>query len=93
MLQAAQLTYLAQLSDSWSAVEESIYQGIFGLAPRDVLSSDVFAIFFGCRTPFVLRNISYSVEATGFEFIGDCEVFGMMHGEMQEDESYPSMEF
>jgi hypothetical protein len=52
-------------------------EGFMGLAPRDTRAGDQIYNFLGANTPFAVRKR----EDTTFTFLGECYVFGLMHGE------------
>ena len=51
-----------------------------GVGPDDVREKDMIVIFFGVRTPFVLRPVPF-YGAGVYKIIGDCYVDGFMEGE------------
>jgi hypothetical protein len=55
--------------------------GSYGAAPPDVLPEDEIVVFFGARTPFILRRVPLS---DNFRLIGDCFLEGVMKGEAME---------
>lgn len=59
-----------------------------------MLPGDLVVIYFGARTPFILRMmIVGSVENPEYELMGDCYIQGLMYGEVGEDESHLPREF
>ena len=51
-----------------------------GVGPDDVKENDIIVVFFGVRTPFIVRPAPFY--GTGvFKIIGDCYVDGFMDGE------------
>lgn len=56
-------------------------EGFMGLAPRDTRAGDQIYIFLGANIPFAVRKR----EDMTFTFLGECYVFGLMHGEAARD--------
>ena len=54
--------------------------GLIGNLPKQCQHGDVVAILYGWRTRFLLRTVS-----TGYLLLGECYVFGIMHGESISD--------
>jgi hypothetical protein len=52
--------------------------GTIGIGPDDIQEGDLIVIFFGARTPFIIRR---NERADRFTLIGDCYVHGLMNGE------------
>jgi hypothetical protein len=52
--------------------------GSIGRGPPAIRPRDIVVILFGGRTPFILRPTDVDGE---YQFIGDCYVDGIMHGE------------
>jgi hypothetical protein len=50
--------------------------GLIGLAPSAAKENDLLCIFFGGKTPFLIREME-----KGFQLIGECYVHGIMDGE------------
>jgi len=53
----------------------------FALVPGETVEGDVISIFKGGKYPFVLRR-----ESLGWSLIGECYIYGMMQGEMFDEE-------
>jgi hypothetical protein len=51
-------------------------EGLVGIGPDAMKEGDIVAILFGERVPYVLRSVQ-----TGYRFIGECYVPGLMDGE------------
>ncbi|KAB8260404.1 hypothetical protein BDV32DRAFT_122861 [Aspergillus pseudonomiae] len=56
-------------------------EGFMGLAPRDARAGDQIYIFLGASIPFAVRKGDGVVA----RFLGECYVFGLMHGEATSD--------
>jgi hypothetical protein len=50
--------------------------GLMGIGPDTMNAGDIIGVLFGGRVPYLLRAVD-----TGFEFIGECYVPGLMNGE------------
>ena len=59
--------------------------GYLGLAPMSAKVGDIICVFAGGRVPYVIRETQDG--SIYFNFIGDCYVHGMMHGEVVASES------
>ena len=51
-----------------------------GVGPDDIREKDLIVVFFGVRTPFVLRPVPF-YGAGAYKIVGDCYVDGFMYGE------------
>lgn len=54
--------------------------GFMGLVPKDAVPGDEVFIFLGADVPFVVRKLQNGF----FKFLGECYVYGLMHGEAME---------
>jgi hypothetical protein len=52
-------------------------EGFMGLVPRDTHPGDQIYIFLGADVPFAVRKRG----DMAVRFLGECYVFGLMHGE------------
>ncbi|RDW56341.1 hypothetical protein BP5796_13252 [Coleophoma crateriformis] len=52
----------------------------YGLTPKEAQRGDIIGVLFGCSVPIVFRQQG-SGDATYFEVIGECFIYGMMDGE------------
>lgn len=56
--------------------------GFLGLAPDETQTGDTVAVLYGCNYPVILRRCQ-----SGFRYIGECYIDGLMDGEAVEAES------
>jgi hypothetical protein len=54
-----------------------------GIGPEHMKAGDVIAVFYGARTPFVLRKVRKRRQKC-YKLIGDCYIHGIMNGEALE---------
>jgi hypothetical protein len=54
--------------------------GFMGLGPKSMMAGDIVCLFFGGKVLYVLRP----AESGRFKLIGECFVYGLMHGEALE---------
>ena len=62
--------------------------GFIGFLPSNAREGDEIYVFKGARVPFVVRRIvgrNFALPGKYFTFIGECFVYGIMHGEVMED--------
>lgn len=73
--------------------------GLVGLCPWAARNGDIIVILHGGNVPFLLRPVSSEVEGGNsskevkrFEFVGECFVSGVMHGEYLKGRNYSESE-
>lgn len=59
----------------------STTSGRLGIGPSVLENSDIVAVLYGGKTPFVLRPIEF-----GYKIMGQCYVHGIMHGEAVQEQ-------
>jgi hypothetical protein len=69
----------------------STSEGHLCLGPPSVQPGDKVFLLEGGRTPYILRKGDGGAEPT-YEFLGDCYVHGIMHGEMWTEEFKSNLE-
>lgn len=63
--------------------------GCIGWTPAETQSGDLICIFYGGKTPYVIRPIDENY----YTFIGECYIHGMMHGEVLHVDDVEEKEF
>ncbi|KPM43756.1 hypothetical protein AK830_g2730 [Neonectria ditissima] len=88
-MMAATYSYQACMGYNYMARPIFSENGYVGIGPSEVQPGDIVVLLFGGDTPFVLRPLSGGNE--GYLLVGEVYVYGIMDGELAENEDSTAM--